>query len=542
MSKTKLVALLIIAAAALLCGYGVNGEAVMPATNPASLSAAGPQAGDVVFQTGFEAADVLRTWQAERNPSVRLVDGIHGVQALEIAALPGVGGLARVALSLPVAGLRGARLSCRAMIKADGVTPPPKPWNGIKFMLHLTGPGGELWLQQNNVAGTFDWKVVQFKASVPENITAAELILGLEAVNGKAWFDDMKISVLHGPRPRPSTVLAGPVYTGHSQPRLRGAMISTNVKEADLDTLGGEWGANLVRWQLTWNGFPHSPADNGDLAAYDTWLEGALQHVDELLPVCEKLGIKVVIDIHTAPGGRNAANECQLFHEKRFQDNFLKWWGKIASRYNGNKTVWGYDLFNEPVEGEGDLGAGCMDWQELATAAARIVRQHDANHAIIVEPEPWGGPEALDNLQPLPVPGVVYSVHMYVPHLFTHQGVYDIPLGPHYPGLIDGKPWDKDQLRRVLQPVIKWQHDYGVQIYIGEFSAIRWAPDDSAYRYLKDCIDIFEENGWDWSYHAFREWSGWSVEHTADKNDTAPSKTETVREKLLRDWFQQNAR
>ncbi len=37
-----------------------------------------------------------------------------------------------------------------------------------------------------------------------------------------------------------------------------------------------------------------------------------------------------------------------------------------------------------------------------------------------------------------------------------------------------------------------------------------WAP--GAGEYLRDCIDIFEEYGWDWCYHAFREWEGWSVE------------------------------
>lgn len=38
--------------------------------------------------------------------------------------------------------------------------------------------------------------------------------------------------------------------------------------------------------------------------------------------------------------------------------------------------------------------------------------------------------------------------------------------------------------------------------------------DAGADRYLADVIDLFEEYGWDWSYHAFREWAGWSVEHT----------------------------
>ena len=66
-------------------------------------------------------------------------------------------------------------------------------------------------------------------------------------------------------------------------------------------------------------------------------------------------------------------------------------------------------------------------------------------------------------------------------------------------------------------------------MYLGEFSAIRWAPGDSAYNYLQDLIDIFEEHGWDWAYHAFREWDGWSVEHGPDPKDHARAKTPTAR-------------
>ena len=153
-------------------------------------------------------------------------------------------------------------------------------------------------------------------------------------------------------------------YKGHDLPRLRGVMISPRVTEADLRVLGGQWKANHVRWQLLWGGFPHSPADKGDLAAYDAWLESALQHLDRLLPVCKELGIKVLVDLHTPPGGRNDANECQMFHEARFQEAFGKVWDKIARRYRGNKTVWGYDLVNEPVEGR--VADGLLDWQALA--------------------------------------------------------------------------------------------------------------------------------------------------------------------------------
>src|SRR5690606_10548264 len=115
---------------------------------------------------------------------------------------------------------------------------------------------------------------------------------------------------------------------------------------------------------------------------------------------------------------------------------------------------------------------------------------------IIFEPGPLGGWANLDVYEPLDVPGVVYSVHLYEPMQFTHQGVVDgLPVGPTYPGEINGKQWDQEALRRAIDPVRQFQLDYGVPIFIGEFGAARWAPGDSTERYLSDCIDIFEAYG-----------------------------------------------
>ena len=77
----------------------------------------------------------------------------------------------------------------------------------------------------------------------------------------------------------------------------------------------------------------------------------------------------------------------------------------------------------------------------------------------------------------------------------------------------------------------KFQLEHGAKIYIGEFSAIAWA--EGADRYLADCISIFEEYGWDWTYHAFREWPGWSVEHEGTgPSDMRPS-ADTLRKRVL---------
>jgi len=272
-------------------------------------------------------------------------------------------------------------------------------------------------------------------------------------------------------------------------------------------------------------------------------LEGELKKLDSLLPLCQRLGIYVVVDLHSPPGGTvisggYVAADGGFFSDKACQNKFVEIWKKIAARYRDRPAIWGYDLVNEPVEGE--LGAGCVDWQELAEKAAAAIREIDKERTIIVEPAPWGGPEGLDMFEPLHTSNVVYSVHMYLPHAFTHQGVYSAGTEYRYPGNISGVYWDKAKLEQALRPVVNFQKRYGVQIYIGEFSAIRWAPDNSAERYLGDLIAIFEDRGWDWSYHAFREWSGWSVEHSSNRNETERSPTPTARQKILQSWLKKN--
>lgn len=490
-----------------------------------------------VFQANFDPpADSIRWNPSIGSTGVSLAAGWENSKSLAIEAADASGRSIRTVL--PIEAMRGARLQVTAWIRAENVGKPPQHWNGIKCMMHIVTPGGDHWPQQPNLSGTFDWRHVKFGVIVPEDATSASLVLGLEKVSGKVWFDDVRISIVGRARVKPATTPAGPVYKGHDLPRLRGAMIGPRVGEADLRVLAGECNGNHVRWQLIWGGFPRSPADKGDLAAYDQWLESELKRLDDLLPVCRELGIRVALDLHTPPGGRNDASECQLFHERRFQDAFIRCWEMMAKRYRGNATIWGYDLVNEPVEGV--IPDGLMNWQSLAEATAKRVRAIDPDHAIIVEPAPWGGPDGLDWFEPIDVPRVVYSVHMYIPHQFTHQGVHGQTVGVHYPGEIGGKRWDKEQLKKALAPVVRFQRDYGVHIYLGEFSAIRWAPGDSARQYLSDCIDIFEENGWDWAYHAFREWDGWSVEHGPDPKNHERAATPTDRQKLLQSWFAKN--
>lgn len=329
-------------------------------------------------------------------------------------------------------------------------------------------------------------------------------------------------------------------YCQSADARLRGAMVASRPTAQDLRDLAA-LGANHIRWQLTWGGFPKSPADTASPEAYRQWLRENIWYVKSMLPLCDSLGLRVLIDLHTLPGGQAFEAEKYLGH-RMFRDPaqaaaFRLAWEDIPLAFRHEKAIWGYDLANEPetVPIDPDL------WRRMYPRIAEQVRALDPHKVIVIEGNPFGGIKGLTRLRPVPQLGpVVYSFHMYEPIAFTHQGVHGALEGFPYPGTISGKLWDSAALRQAMQPVRDWQLLHNARIYVGEFSAIRWAPDSSAYRYLRDCITLFEEWGWSWAYHAWREWDGWSVEYGSNQSDAQPATEPTDRLLLLKDVFRKN--
>lgn len=421
-------------------------------------------------------------------------------------------------------------------IKADDVSIPTDSWNGVKFMFVYTENGTTQYPSSTPFKyGTFDWAQTQFFVPISnQSSETGTLNFGLQDSTGTVYFSNLKIEYGH--------VFPLPELPDHFQceytsivkrrPQMRGVMSPSSYVPNDLTDLR-TWNASLIRWQLV------SSTVQSD---YLAWLDGKMAELDLALKENEEndLQINFVVDFHSCPGGRNTNGECPIHTNESLAQLFFTCWERLATRFKGRKGIWAYDLFNEPVQLS--LANENRDYLSIQYQAAKLIRKIDPDTPIIIESAQYDSPIAYTYFSPLPLKDIIYQVHMYYPHLYTHQNVNTVWSDDalcSYPGVISNQFYDHDYLERILMPTIEFQKKYNARIFLGEFSAIRWA--DGAEIYLDDVISIAEKYHWDWTYHAYREYNGWSVEHVEDHTVVKIANYTTKRKAVLLKYFQRNS-
>ena len=441
------------------------------------------------------------------------------------------GGGATAPLDLRPFRNKSFRLTVRAAM--EGVARPKFPYEGLKFQFSIYDRLLRRRSYVEDVRQRFGDMAettleLLYDAAV-HDADEATLFLGLQNASGRVRFDLSSLAIEEIPSAFTITnqdyiVRYADDAAQRRQP-LRGVMSpGSDMTEDDFRTLR-DWGATLLRYQMT-----HCPAAAlTNMPAWRAWLEGRLDHLERVvLSMAGECGMKVVVDVHNAPGGRDG-HDWRLFDDDGYFGELLDAWREIAIRFRGDPRIYGYDFANEPFQTRRHK----RDYWQVQNACAEAVREIDPQAVLIVESNHMAAPYAFAYLSPLATDDVVYSVHMYDPGTFTHQGVGPgDPLGQTYPGVLeDGETLDKEWLRRQLAPVRAFQLKHDARILVGEFSAICWA--EGADRYIRDCIELFGEYGWDWCYHAFREWKAWSVEHEGPDRDHLVPSADNPRKRAL---------
>ena len=313
----------------------------------------------------------------------------------------------------------------------------------------------------------------------------------------------------------------------------RGFEITGDLTEKDFVDLKN-YGVNLVRVMF---------ADNKLISKTPPYEhnETEFKKLDNIIMLCHKYGIRVVIDPHTFPGLKNdytTSFDDEFWKQQELQDKLVEMWKKISDRYKTNgEVIFGYDLLNEPYVPDSEI------WYNLVARITKVIRDNGDDHTIIIEPndlnENGKWISRNKNLAKLRLPdddNIIVSPHFYEPHEYTHQLV-----SPSYKRVSYNDP--ELNAKAIVQKEIALIREFQlahpkVPIYIGEFSVSRIAGDSNEY--LKDLIDACEKYGWHWTYHAFRESFYWDPEMPVGTLEILPRNSNEKRITLLKKYFLRN--
>ena len=387
-----------------------------------------------------------------------------------------------------------------------------------------------------------EWQPISLECDFPADQPAAHIVFGMQQAWGKIEFRNL---VYEAFPIAPITDVKLPanfkcqytkrVDTGISR---RGVMSPawSRLTEQDIHDLA-KWNVNLIRYQIV-DGCP----DVKDIATYKKWFNSALDHLEKLMPLLKKYDIQVIVDMHHVVGGRcGKAGKLDPSHfwameDPKYRNAFVQIWKDTAKRFKGNTQIYAFDLCNEPIQ----HGKAMFSFWDLQYDTAKAIRKIDPEVPIMVESNHMANPIFFE-MQPMPLKNIIYSIHMYAPGDYTHQGVNDTSYTKQfYAKRYDyrNSGWDRARLAKAMEAVRKFQQQYGAKIQVGEFSVAIWAPGGASY--LNDLVSIFEEYKWDWTYHAFREWDGWSLEHEGTPDAMTKATTPTDRLQTMLKYWQKN--
>ncbi len=344
-----------------------------------------------------------------------------------------------------------------------------------------------------------------------------------------------------GPNLIPARSVARPIAipnrkTVNHKTRLRGF----NVVLPDHGILveaAKRWGANHVRFEI----YPRELAKRWKCTKSEAW-DRYLRELPAYLDKAKELGLLVVIDVHTIPYFKGAEytgkgvwkNPATLVQLKRV-------WRELAIVCaDRDEEIW-FDLLNEPLDMT-QFPKEPANWRKWAQELIYDIRRINTKAWIVVETGPgshcWGFADF--PLLKDPANKVIYSAHVYQPFDFTHQAIQDGAVFRNrargykfksYPGnfadagsTVGPGRWDKHKLRREYAAVRDFQLKHNVRIWVGEFSAGAFVP--GSERYVQDCIDMFEEYGWDWAFHSLHENPVWSPDSMMMHNGKVISRNE----------------
>lgn len=247
--------------------------------------------------------------------------------------------------------------------------------------------------------------------------------------------------------------------------------------------------------------------------------KNSLQVFDYWLELCEKYGLKVMIDVHSAEADNSGHIHPVWYKGTITPAMFYEAWEWVAARYRTNDTIVAMDLKNEPhgtpnqpPRAKWDNTTDQDNWKHVAETAARKILAINPNLLVLVEGievypregETWSSPNTDPDLSPN------YYYNWWGGNL---RGVKDHPISlganqdqlvysPHdYGPLVYDQPWFKKEFDKtsltndVWRPNWLFIHEQGIApLLIGEWGG-RLGQDPRQDKWMAALRDLMIEHG-----------------------------------------------
>jgi len=152
-------------------------------------------------------------------------------------------------------------------------------------------------------------------------------------------------------------------------------------------------GFNTVRVPIHWRMFVE-PDEAGDTSA-DRFEGPGWALLDRLVGWCRRYGLRVIIDLHAAPGGQTGVNHDDgfgyplTFYVPRYRELTIALWRTLAAHYRDEPAILGYDLLNEPISPYSDEAYLNPRLEPLYRDITAAIRSVDAHHPVLLAGGQW---------------------------------------------------------------------------------------------------------------------------------------------------------
>ncbi len=280
------------------------------------------------------------------------------------------------------------------------------------------------------------------------------------------------------------------VNGGKGLEEFEAAFRSNFITEKDFENISS-WGFNTVRLP-----FNHKLIETPN-KKFNT---GGLAYLKKAFEWAEKNGIKIILDMHAAPGAQNCdwhgdcAGKALFWEDTALRKRAVELWEFLSDTFKGEEALLGYDILNEPVTSSRNEKIILSFYKD----AIKKIKRIDNRHTIFIEGNSWA--QNIDFLEDAVEENVSVSVHFYHPISY----VFNFTPFLSFPGKIEGQWWDENEVRKELERYYEFSVRNKVSIFLGEFG-INWRGRNfGETRWLEAVLKAVDEYGFGYSYWTYK--------------------------------------